>query len=64
MQRAREFFQAQTQVECFDKMRARLHDLEGQVQVEEVKRQTIGRNDTCPCGSGIKFKKCCIDKAI
>lgn len=23
---------------------------------------TIGRNDPCPCGSGKKFKKCCIDK--
>ncbi len=22
----------------------------------------IGRNDPCPCGSGLKFKKCCIDK--
>lgn len=22
----------------------------------------IGRNDTCRCGSGKKFKKCCIDK--
>lgn len=21
-----------------------------------------GRNDLCPCGSGKKFKKCCIDK--
>jgi hypothetical protein len=21
-----------------------------------------GRNDPCPCGSGKKFKKCCIDK--
>ncbi len=21
----------------------------------------IGRNDPCPCGSGKKFKKCCID---
>jgi uncharacterized protein YecA (UPF0149 family) len=19
----------------------------------------VGRNDSCPCGSGIKFKKCC-----
>lgn len=19
----------------------------------------IGRNDPCPCGSGLKFKKCC-----
>jgi len=23
---------------------------------------TIGRNDPCPCGSGKKYKKCCIDK--
>lgn len=22
----------------------------------------IGRNDLCPCGSGKKFKKCCLDK--
>jgi hypothetical protein len=22
----------------------------------------IGRNEPCPCGSGIKFKKCCLDK--
>lgn len=22
----------------------------------------VGRNDTCPCGSGNKFKKCCLNK--
>lgn len=22
---------------------------------------TIGRNDPCPCGSGLKYKRCCID---
>ena len=22
----------------------------------------VGRNDPCPCGSGIKYKKCCIGK--
>jgi SWIM/SEC-C metal-binding protein len=22
----------------------------------------IGRNDPCPCGSGKKFKKCCVDQ--
>lgn len=22
----------------------------------------VGRNDPCPCSSGKKFKKCCIDK--
>lgn len=24
----------------------------------------IGRNDLCPCGSGEKYKKCCIDKDV
>jgi Mlc titration factor MtfA (ptsG expression regulator) len=25
----------------------------------EKKNATIGRNSPCPCGSGMKFKKCC-----
>ena len=24
----------------------------------------IGRNDECPCGSGLKYKKCCLNKGI
>ena len=24
-------------------------------------KKEIGRNDACPCGSGLKFKKCCVD---
>lgn len=27
-----------------------------------VREYKIGRNDPCPCGSGLKFKKCCINK--
>jgi len=27
-----------------------------------VRRFKIGRNEICPCGSGKKFKHCCIDK--
>ena len=23
-------------------------------------RNKIGRNDQCPCGSGLKYKKCCL----
>ena len=23
----------------------------------------VGRNDSCPCGSGLKFKRCCEAKA-
>ena len=25
-------------------------------------RQKVGRNDPCPCGSGKKYKKCCLNK--
>ncbi|MBS7526116.1 SEC-C domain-containing protein [Fusibacter paucivorans] len=32
--------------------------------VTVVIENKIGRNDPCPCGSGKKFKKCCIDKGI
>lgn len=34
---------------------------------KEPKRVTAGRNDRCPCGSGKKYKQCCLlflDKAI
>ena len=24
-----------------------------------VSKEKIGRNDMCPCGSGLKYKKCC-----
>jgi tetratricopeptide (TPR) repeat protein len=24
--------------------------------------EKIGRNDPCPCGSGLKYKRCCADK--
>ncbi|NMA86956.1 MAG: hypothetical protein GX968_06495, partial [Tissierellia bacterium] len=24
-----------------------------------VKKERVGRNDPCPCGSGEKYKKCC-----
>ena len=27
----------------------------------QVDYSNIGRNDDCPCGSGRKFKLCCID---
>lgn len=30
--------------------------------VPKEKVQQAGRNDLCPCGSGIKFKKCCLPK--
>ena len=27
-----------------------------------VKARDVGRNDPCPCGSGKKYKKCCMSK--
>jgi uncharacterized protein YchJ len=29
---------------------------------EKVDYADIGRNDSCPCGSGEKFKNCCYDE--
>jgi len=29
-----------------------------------MEKMRPGRNDLCPCGSGLKYKKCCIGKAI
>ena len=41
-------------------------DFGGYVPREPVVRQLpkVGRNDPCPCGSGKKFKKCCMGKGI
>ena len=32
---------------------------EGKAQTVKRKTQKVGRNDPCPCGSGLKFKRCC-----
>ena len=32
----------------------------GETQKASIREhRRIGRNDPCPCGSGVKFKKCC-----
>lgn len=31
-------------------------------EAEYRKNKKIGRNDPCPCGSGLKYKKCCLRK--
>ncbi len=37
-------------------------DIPQQSKIETFKRNTpkVGRNDPCPCGSGKKYKKCCL----
>lgn len=29
------------------------------IEIEQVLNQRVGRNDPCPCQSGLKYKKCC-----
>jgi hypothetical protein len=40
--------------------------VEGVYTADGVRRghKKVGRNDPCPCGSGKKFKKCCIGKGV
>jgi hypothetical protein len=45
--------------EAMDARRSQIEAAGGSV----IHRTRIGRNVSCPCGSGLKFKKCCIDKA-
>ncbi|MCW5209447.1 DUF1186 domain-containing protein, partial [Desulfobulbus sp. US1] len=37
-----------------------LHNLENMLKKKQVKK--IGRNESCPCGSGKKYKKCCLNR--
>jgi preprotein translocase subunit SecA len=30
--------------------------------VKQLSSSKIGRNEPCPCGSGKKYKKCCLEK--
>jgi preprotein translocase subunit SecA len=34
----------------------------GTVKVPPVRSNKVGRNEPCPCGSGKKYKKCCLLK--
>ena len=48
--------------EIFDKETKRELYLEQKKSGTVVVGKKIGRNDPCPCGSGKKFKKCCMNK--
>ncbi len=34
------------------------------VKKQPVRKVKVGRNDPCPCGSGKKYKHCCLDKDL
>ncbi len=44
-----------------DEEHPQVHRLERIVEAEPAK---VGRNEPCPCGSGKKYKACCIDRSI
>lgn len=37
-------------------------ELDGAEIINYKTRKKVGRNDPCPCGSGKKYKKCCLGK--
>lgn len=59
--KVQEFFTSKDDEETIRKMDERFKQLRAQGHTL-VRRVKIGRNDKCPCDSGKKFKKCCIDK--
>lgn len=63
IRRQKEFFQGTTDAEVISKMDSRLNQLKKQGHTF-VRRTKIGRNAQCPCGSGLKFKKCCIQQGV
>ncbi|TWB08502.1 uncharacterized protein FBZ89_1574 [Nitrospirillum amazonense] len=38
---------------------AKIRAARGPRKAEPVRQAKVGRNDTCPCGSGKKYKRCC-----
>jgi len=46
----------------FKKIGGKWYFIDGTIQNNSIKRSEpkIGRNDPCPCGSGKKYKKCCL----
>ena len=55
----------QTQIERTQVAKPTAENLGGDGTVQKkpvVKGEKVGRNDPCPCGSGKKYKHCCLDK--
>lgn len=52
------------EVAQFNKIEDRWYFIDGQILREQIIRSEpkIGRNDPCKCGSGKKYKKCCLNK--
>ncbi len=55
------------EVATFEKVDGKWFFMEGEVAGGETFKRTsvkVGRNDPCPCGSGKKYKKCCMSASL
>ena len=58
-----ELFEAKTEKETKAVLKkAYIRSMDDPRRVKRIIQQRMGRNDICLCGSGRKFKKCCIHK--
>ena len=48
----------------FEQMMSTVTQKEDNKQKENIDYSNVGRNDKCPCGSGKKYKNCCMLKNI
>ena len=62
-QKAQDYIHNKPEIQSFIKWQQKLHQKEYVTKTIKQNRK-IGRNELCPCGSGLKFKKCCIGKGI
>ncbi|MCF7872449.1 SEC-C domain-containing protein [Candidatus Woesearchaeota archaeon] len=42
----------------------KIFEIEKNIEIKNVKKKKLGRNEPCHCGSEKKYKKCCLDKDI
>jgi len=58
----RELKEIQKQFQIMSDSMWNLSDDEDEIPPFVRDEPKIGRNDPCPCGSGKKYKKCCLNK--
>ncbi len=56
----RELIMSDSEKDLRAKRLAKAHAAINNPDVAEFSQRRVGRNDPCPCGSGKKFKKCCL----
>lgn len=50
------------EIAIIKEMRRKKNIAHMRAHANDPKTVKIGRNDPCPCGSGLKYKKCCLNK--